>query len=111
LLAWVASGGPGGLAVGIVVALPFVAAGMLLAMPAMLALRRAGKNSTVNYLLLGTAVGMLLEWSFSMLAAALHSNPTGGAFGAVLGLWSSAAWCLVFRGRPRSFAPLGGADI
>jgi hypothetical protein len=91
---------------GALAALPFVAAGLLLAAPAMLALRRSGRNSALNYLLLGAGVGVLLEW---MVEIAIASDPfsplrLGGAWGAAIGLWSSAMWCLFFRDRPGSFA-------
>lgn len=83
-----------------------IALGILLAAPAMIALRRAGKNSAVNYLLLGMAVGVLLESCLGVLAAtAPFAGPLrlGGVWGAGIGLWSSAMWCLFFRGRPKSF--------
>ncbi|HEX8261493.1 MAG TPA: hypothetical protein VF547_01315 [Allosphingosinicella sp.] len=96
----------GGWILGGLAALPFVAAGLLLAAPAMLALRRAGRNSALNYLLLGAGSGVLVE---SMLEVAIAVGTPysplqlGGAWGAAVGLWSSAMWCLIFRDRPRSF--------
>jgi len=108
------SGNLGGWIIGILAALPFVAAGLLVAAPAMLALRRAGKNSALNYLLLGMAVGALLEWTVEIVVSTgTYSGPLhlGGAWGAAIGLWSSALWCLFFRQRPPSFARAAGATV
>ena len=102
-----------GVLLSVAVTVPLIVAGLVLAAPAMVLLRKLRRDSVPSYLLVGFLVGALMGSVATGNMRDSDTTPTepaayneqaartGSAFGGAYGLWSSAMWCLVFRRRRR----------